>query len=102
MKALVYGKAVNISEVIVFGVPSYDENILIEFICLKMPQLTKLLYAFDSPVPHIQPIEYLTELQHLGLLSNDEYGIDLSSLITKTMPNVKCLQLNLHFDPYML
>ena len=56
MKALVYGKAVNISEVIVFGVPSYDENILIEFICLKMPQLTKLLYAFDSPVSYIKII----------------------------------------------
>jgi len=53
-------------------------------------------------VPHIQPIEYLVNLQELSLLSDAEYGLYLSSTLTKTMPTVKYLQLNAHFDSKML
>jgi hypothetical protein len=130
MKALVNGNGINITELVVYKVPTYDQNILSEFICLKMPQLIKFSYAFDSQVlmilikktkkkflqkfllnsyfiplfkvPHIQPIEYLANLQQLSLLSNEEYGLDISSLLTKAMPTVKYLRLNAHFDSKML
>ncbi len=130
MKALVNGNGINITELVVHKVPTYDENILSEFICLKMPQLIKFSYAFDSQVlmilikkrnkksfakvftkllfytffkvPHIQPIEYLVNLEQLSLLSNEEYGLDIASLLTKVMPTVKYLRLNAHFDSKML
>ena len=35
-------------------------------------------------------------------MSNDEYGFDLSSIFTNTMKNITHLQLNTHFDAYML
>ena len=50
MKALVYGKANNIKELVIYKVPTYDENILSEFIGIKMSQLKRFSYLFDSPV----------------------------------------------------
>jgi hypothetical protein len=35
-------------------------------------------------------------------LSNEEYGLDITSLVTKVMPTVKYLRLNAHFDSKML
>lgn len=52
LKGLVYGKASNISDLVVFKVPTYDENILSEFIGIKMNRLKRFSYCFDSPVSH--------------------------------------------------
>jgi len=50
MKALVNGNGINITELIIHKVPTYDENILCEFIGIKMPNLKKFSYIFDSSV----------------------------------------------------
>ena len=59
LKALVYGKASNIQELVVYKVPTYDENILSDFIGIKMPQLKRFSYVFDSSVSTSKTITFI-------------------------------------------